>query len=49
MNPNTMTGRIWLDSGRLIMVPSSAGFLLFDFAALVHGDRGSGGGVLSTR
>jgi protein-S-isoprenylcysteine O-methyltransferase Ste14 len=38
-----MTGRIWLDSGRLIMVPSAAGFLVFDGAALVHG---GGGGVL---
>ena len=40
----SMTGRIWLDSGRLIMVPSSAVFLLFDGFALVHGGRGSRGG-----
>jgi protein-S-isoprenylcysteine O-methyltransferase Ste14 len=40
----SMAGRIWLDSGRLIMVPSSAVFLLFDGSALVHGGGGSGGG-----
>ena len=40
-----MTSRIWLDTGRLIMVPSSAGFLLIDAAALVRGGgSGSGGG-----
>ncbi len=38
-----MTSRIWLDSGRLFMVPLAAGFLLFDGAALVHG---GGGGAM---
>ena len=40
----SMAGRIWLDSGRLIMVPSSAVFLLYDGSALVRGGGGSGGG-----
>ena len=40
----SMAGRIWLDSGRLIMVPSSAVFLLFDGSALVRGGGSGGGG-----
>jgi protein-S-isoprenylcysteine O-methyltransferase Ste14 len=36
------SGRIWLDSGRLFMVPWAAGFLLFDGFALVQGDGGGG-------
>jgi protein-S-isoprenylcysteine O-methyltransferase Ste14 len=43
---NLMTGRIWLDSGRLIMVPWAAGFLLFDGFALVRGGGGGEGGAL---
>jgi protein-S-isoprenylcysteine O-methyltransferase Ste14 len=40
-----MTSRIWLDSGKLIMVPFAAGFLLLDGSALVRGG-GRGGGTL---